>query len=50
MGYLAPCVGSAVWHTSGPWTDDAGYPWDTEKAEALRDKYSAIATHVEDLS
>ena len=30
--------------------DNAGYPWDTEKAEALRDKYSAIATHVEDLS
>lgn len=30
--------------------DDAGYAWDAEKAEALRDKYSAIATHVEDLS
>jgi chromosome partitioning protein len=30
--------------------DDAGYSWDAEKAEALRDKYSAIATHVEDLS
>jgi chromosome partitioning protein len=30
--------------------DAAGYPWDQEKAEALRDKYTALATHVEDYS
>jgi chromosome partitioning protein len=30
--------------------DDAGYSWDADKAEALRDKYDAIAAHVEDLS
>ncbi|NGM71574.1 ParA family protein [Natronolimnobius sp. AArcel1] len=30
--------------------DDAGYSWDAEKAEVLRDKYDAIAAHVEDLS
>lgn len=28
--------------------DDAGYPWDTDKAGALRSKYTDIATHVED--
>lgn len=28
--------------------DDAGYPWDAEKTEALRDRYTSIATHVED--
>lgn len=26
--------------------DDAGYPWDTEKTEALRDRYTQIADHV----
>ena len=30
--------------------DDAGYPWDTDKTEALRNRYGAIAAHVEDLS
>lgn len=30
--------------------DDAGYPWDQEKTEELRDKYTSIAMHVEDLS
>jgi len=27
--------------------DDAGYAWDAEKTEALRDKYTEIATHIE---
>lgn len=30
--------------------DDAGYPWDAEKADALRDKYNKIAAQVESLS
>lgn len=30
--------------------DDAGYAWDAEKTNALRDKYNEIATHVEELS
>lgn len=30
--------------------DDAGYPWDTDKTEELRNRYGAIAAHVEDLS
>jgi len=30
--------------------DDAGYPWDAEKVEALRDKYTTIARHIEDFS
>ncbi len=30
--------------------DDAGYSWDAEKAEALREKYNEIAVHVETLS
>ncbi len=30
--------------------DDAGYSWDMDKTEALRDKYNEIAAHVEDLS
>jgi chromosome partitioning protein len=30
--------------------DDAGYAWDAEKVEALRDKYTTIATHIEDFS
>jgi len=27
--------------------DDAGYPWDADKAAALRDKYGDIADHIE---
>ncbi|GAB7009522.1 ParA family protein [Halorubrum trueperi] len=30
--------------------DDAGYPWDAEKTGTLRDRYTAIANHVENLS
>lgn len=30
--------------------DDAGYPWDAEKADALRNTYGEIAVHVENLS
>lgn len=30
--------------------DDAGYSWDTNKVKELRDKYTGIAAHVEDLS
>ena len=30
--------------------DDAGYPWDAEKADELRGRYSEIAAHVEGLS
>jgi len=30
--------------------DDAGYPWDAEKAGELRDRYNKIAVHVETLS
>lgn len=28
----------------------AGYPWDTEKTDALRDKYDQLAGHMEDLT
>ena len=30
--------------------DDAGYPWDAEKADELRGRYNEIAAHVEGLS
>jgi len=30
--------------------DDAGYAWDADKVEALRDKYTTIARHIEDFS
>jgi len=30
--------------------DDAGYSWDAEKAETLRNKYTEIAVHIETLS
>lgn len=30
--------------------DDAGYSWDAEKTEELRDKYNTIAKHVEELN
>jgi len=30
--------------------DDAGYPWDADKTEALRDKYTEIAKHVEEIA
>jgi chromosome partitioning protein len=30
--------------------DDAGYPWDAEKADTLRNRYNEIAAHVEGLS
>lgn len=30
--------------------DDAGYAWDADKTEELRDKYDRIATHVESFS
>lgn len=30
--------------------DDAGYPWDAEKTGELRDRYAAIAAHVEGLA
>ena len=30
--------------------EDAGYPWDADKAAELRDRYSSIATHIETLN
>lgn len=30
--------------------DDAGYPWDEEKTNKLRERYTDIATHIETLS
>lgn len=30
--------------------DDAGYPWDSDKAAAMRDKYNDIAVHMEALA
>jgi chromosome partitioning protein len=30
--------------------DDAGYAWDADKTEELRNKYDRIATHVEAFS